>query len=249
MKTLKDLLAGNIPGVVGTISTFRGLQEASMQESLPCDIVEVRLDRMSASDSWLLTCEKIEAMGVPVILTIRLQSEGGAWTDEDSARLRLFNMAIEKLSAIDIELSSPLIEKLRGEVDKSNAMLLVSYHNFEETPPIKNLSAVVDKAARKGADIIKLATKINDSEDAQRLLHLLEHHTGNVPLCVIGMGPKGVHTRFSFPALGSCLAYGYLDNPSAPGQLSCHRIVEHLRVTLPSFNESFIIQQKVLECA
>jgi 3-dehydroquinate dehydratase-1 len=50
----------------------------------------------------------------------------------------------------------------------------------------------------------------------------------DVPLCVIGMGAFGTKTRITFPAHGSCLTYGYLDAPSAPGQLSAEMLSEQL---------------------
>ena len=48
-------------------------------------------------------------------------------------------------------------------------------------------------------------------------------------LCVIGMGPDWAHTRVLFPQLGSCLTYGYLDKPTAPGQFSAAELTEKLQ--------------------
>ena len=47
-------------------------------------------------------------------------------------------------------------------------------------------------------------------------------------VCVIGMGPKWTHTRVLFPKLGSCLAYGYLDHATAPGQMSAAELTRQL---------------------
>jgi len=52
---------------------------------------------------------------------------------------------------------------------------------------------------------------------------------GKQPLCVIGMGNAWKQTRVSFPKLGSCLTYGYLDQPTAPGQVSAAELVRQLR--------------------
>jgi len=46
---------------------------------------------------------------------------------------------------------------------------------------------------------------------------------------VIGMGEAWKQTRLSFPKLGSCLTYGYLDKPTAPGQESAAELVRQLR--------------------
>ena len=42
------------------------------------------------------------------------------------------------------------------------------------------------------------------------------------------MGPLGPQTRIDFPKLGSCLTYGYLDAPVAPGQVSARELMRQL---------------------
>ena len=49
------------------------------------------------------------------------------------------------------------------------------------------------------------------------------------PLCVIGMGDLGASTRISFAKMGSCLTYGYLDRPMAPGQISAAALAEKIK--------------------
>jgi 3-dehydroquinate dehydratase len=49
------------------------------------------------------------------------------------------------------------------------------------------------------------------------------------PICVIGMGRAWSKTRIEFAMLGSCLTYGYLDKPTAPGQMSAAELVRRLR--------------------
>jgi len=51
-------------------------------------------------------------------------------------------------------------------------------------------------------------------------------------LCVIGMGRAWSETRIEFATLGSCLTYGYLDKPAAPGQISAAELVRRLRRAL-----------------
>jgi 3-dehydroquinate dehydratase len=43
------------------------------------------------------------------------------------------------------------------------------------------------------------------------------------------MGKLGPQTRVLFPKLGSCLTYGYLDVPVAPGQISARELTLQLR--------------------
>jgi 3-dehydroquinate dehydratase type I len=69
---------------------------------------------------------------------------------------------------------------------------------------------------------------IQREEDVATLRQLLARKWP-VPLCVIGMGARGAATRVEFAKLGSCLTYGYLDAPSAPGQPSAAELVALMR--------------------
>src|SRR3989442_1748603 len=102
---LGRLEVGKIPRVIGTISQPATLQTFRELADVPCDIVEVRLDLIGPDlTGWLDHCEAIEARGFPVLLTIRLKTEGGHWTRPDAERLELFDLAVLRLSALDIEL-------------------------------------------------------------------------------------------------------------------------------------------------
>jgi 3-dehydroquinate dehydratase-1 len=39
------------------------------------------------------------------------------------------------------------------------------------------------------------------------------------PVCTISMGATGKHSRIIAPVYGSVMTYGYVDTPTAPGQL------------------------------
>jgi 3-dehydroquinate dehydratase-1 len=106
--------------------------------------------------------------------------------------------------------------------------VVVSSHNFKLTPDYDELKGILDKILEIPNAIPKITTMINDEADVAVLSKLLECAKVR-PICVIGMGPKGTRTRTLFPSLGGCLAYGYLDVPSAPGQLSARQLVQVLR--------------------
>ena len=59
-------------------------------------------------------------------------------------------------------------------------------------------------------------------------LRSLFHENCPAALCVMGMGALGPQTRVEFPKLGSCLTYGYLDAPVAPGQVSARELMRQL---------------------
>jgi 3-dehydroquinate dehydratase-1 len=193
-----------------------------------CDIVEIRLDLIGPDAApWLEQAKAIEAQGFPVVVTIRLASEGGQWAQPDEARRPLFETALEHLSAADIELRSPLLTEVSTLARRRHRALIVSHHDFVGTPSTRELHHIVLKAADYGT-VVKVATVAQTEADVAALRELLSRKCP-VPLCVLGMGPLGPQTRTELPKLGSCLTYGYLDVPVAPGQVSAHELMRQLR--------------------
>lgn len=244
---LGNLRIGKIPYVVGTISSVESLNGFAAAQVDVCDIVEVRADEMGSQAAWLEGCKEIEALGMPVLFTVRLHSEGGKWVKQDKLRMPLFEEALNHLSAVDVELKSklmPAVCKLAKSLQKST---VVSFHDFDKTPSLGKLKEIAEKSAQHGS-LVKISTMAKTSQDILTLKKLLECDFG-APICVIGMGASATKTRIAFPSLGSCLTYGYLDTPSAPGQLSARALNEQLRSILPGYNQQFVIEKQILEYA
>lgn len=251
MKSIKigQLSIGVPPRIVGTVSSQDTFRNLDSHESLPCDIIELRLDEMWPVDDWWMDkCASLESLGYPVILTIRAENEGGRWKGSIEERIAILTRALPSISAVDIELSNGVSSKIREHARKQGVKLLISFHDFDRTPPIDELRSRVSEARAKSVDIIKIATMVNSTQDIAVLSSLTIEASKDSPICVIGMGSHGVSTRLSLPAIGSALAYGYLDKPSAPGQLPCSMLCQRLRETIPAFNEDLIIRKQVLEC-
>lgn len=244
---LGNLRVGEIPRVVGTISSLESLNAFAAAQVKVCDIVEVRADQIGSEAAWLAGGKEVAALGMPVIFTVRLHSEGGKWVKQDKLRMPLFEDALKHLSAVDVELESklmPAVCKLAKSLKKAT---VVSFHDFNKTPSLGTLKDIAKKSAAHGS-VVKISTMAATSHDILTLQKLLECDFG-VPLCVIGMGAAATKTRITFPAMGSCLTYGYLDVPSAPGQLSAKTLNEQLRSILPDYNRQFVIQKQILEYA
>jgi 3-dehydroquinate dehydratase len=56
-------------------------------------------------------------------------------------------------------------------------------------------------------------------------------------LAVIGMGAIGTPLRSYLPSVGSRLAYGYLDQAAAPGQIHAADLVQRLISDCPAYAE------------
>jgi len=223
-----NVTLGTVSRIVGVISQPDTLRHLATDTERECDIVEVRLDLIGAdTPRWLEDAQAIEASGLPVILTIRLKDEGGQWNQADESRLPLFAQALQHLSAADIELRSPLAEQVSALARQHQRGLIVSHHDFERTAPLSELKKITARAAKHGS-VVKIATFTANKTDIATLRSLL-HEECPAPLCLIGMGPFGAQTRIEFPKLGSCLTYGYLDTPAAPGQISARELTQLLR--------------------
>ena len=226
---------GLCPQVAGVLSSLPDDFLARVKAAGP-DLVELRLDQMPSGVDWLGAGEKIEADNIPVLGTLRLGNEGGAWLDRDDERLPRLSRALEAFSAIDVELASPLAEMLAPLARRLGKALVLSHHNFVETDSFPVLRKIVERAHLLGG-VAKVATMVKTPSDIETLLALLEI-SAQGPVCVIGMGPLAENTRIEFPAKGSCLAYGYLDCPSAPGQPSAEKLIRALTARIPAYRDS-----------
>ncbi|HTR42379.1 MAG TPA: type I 3-dehydroquinate dehydratase [Pseudomonadales bacterium] len=245
---LGDLQIGEIPYVVGTISSAKSLMEfAGQRINNLCDIVEVRLDEIGQEDDWLCRCREIETLGMPIILTTRLQSEGGKWIQDGTSRMSVIGEALKFLAGVDVEFKSKIMPQVCEQAKALSKAVVVSFHDFEKTPSFEKLHSIATEAAKHGT-IVKISTMVKSQQDIATLEKLLNSDM-DVPICIIGMGAFGTRTRIAFPSLGSCLTYGYLDTPSAPGQLSARMLTEQLRSLDPQYNQQFIIRKEVLEFA
>ena len=218
---------GEIPRVVGTLTTRAGLAAFAYEYRDACDIAEVRLDEIGVFPGWMEACQKIESTGRPAMLTLRSTKDGGNCDRSREDRRAILTQAVAYASIIDVEYNSDSPEKIRPAVHAAGKTLLVSYHDFAQTPSRQVLEKIIGEAGRH-ATAIKIATMVNTDTDLLTLEAVLREKR-KIPLCLIGMGAKGTHTRTSYPGLGSCLTYGYLDSVSAPGQLSAADLVAYLR--------------------
>jgi 3-dehydroquinate dehydratase I len=213
------LAVGLVPRVVGTLSTL------TPKGKLCGDILEVRLDKIAQRSDWLKRCAALQSAGKPVLLTVRLRVEGGSWETDDEARLDIYKQGLQELAAVDVELSSVISRAVAREAARLKKASVISFHDFEKTPPLRDLCAIVEKAHAIGS-IAKVSTMIMGASDVDVLRSLLRRRW-NKPICVIGMGRAWSKTRVEFATLG--LTYGYLDKSTAPGQMSAAELVRRLR--------------------
>ncbi len=177
------------------------------------EFAEVRLDKMNVGEEEVKKIFSLPAKRI--IATCRPNGRS------ESERKILLIAAINAGAAyVDVEADAE--DRYKKEiVDAAKAKkckVIISYHNYEKTPPGRELGKMVKQCFASGADIAKIACKVNSDADSARLLGLLDT---DKKLIVIGMGKKGKITRIVAPLLGSEFTFASLANGkgTAEGQM------------------------------
>ncbi|MGB9928743.1 MAG: type I 3-dehydroquinate dehydratase [Methanosarcina sp.] len=228
-------------GIVGVILE-NPLQASKKAAGIGAYILEIRLDLLGIKSQEIARSliQQIKSeTGLPVIITNRSSLEGGKWEGREAERLELLRSLLflkDGPDAVDIELSAAKEErdKLIKEAKTHGKTVIVSFHDFLNTPPFQEMKATLEEAFRAGGDIAKLAVMPHSMRNVLDLLELtLEFREAGKPICTISMGKLGKHTRVIAPFYGSVLTYASIENtiPAAAGQISIaevKRIMEAL---------------------
>ena len=162
------------------------------------DFIELRYDLFSFDPIELNDLYK---KSLKIIATCRPEK-----IDIKKQRDILQNAIENGVEYIDIEIESEheIIKNLIANAKKTGTKVILSYHNFIETPNYKFLVSVVENAIHKGADIVKIACQVNEMEDNSKLLAL---HKDFKNIIAFGMGEKGRISRLASIFLGAPFTY------------------------------------------
>ena len=185
----------------------------------PPDFFEVRLDALApVADEIEKTIAKL---GAPLILTARHPAEGGANSLRASARRNLLERFLPHAAYVDVELRARRECAVVLDSAKSRRVrTILSFHDFGRTPSTTVLLDKASAAIANGADLFKLATRVDNEAQLARLLAFVERAQREIPIAAMGIGRLGRAARLELLRRGSALNYGYLTAPQAEGQLS-----------------------------
>jgi len=220
-------LDSSVPKIAGILHDLIPESSLSALRRKGADIVEARIDLFHSREieSILNSLKRIKRIvDLPMIGTIRRPEDGGRKIIPDRYRLEIFKAIIPVLDCVDIEVDSSIISEIIDLSKRRKKRVIVSYHNFRETPSDQQLVRLIRKGKERGGDIIKLTVMSRGRDDTVRLLTLTSQYKA-YHLITISMGKAGQISRLIAPFFGSLLTYGYIDSPLVPGQLS----IEELR--------------------
>ncbi|MEA3282146.1 MAG: type I 3-dehydroquinate dehydratase [Euryarchaeota archaeon] len=216
------------------------LRNAIRAAKVGADIIEIRIDLLDypADSLHSLFKQLNKSVRIPIIATNRIDVEGGKFEGSEEERIEVLLSVLEMVDAIDIELRtrSEYRDLVVHRAKKEGKRVIISYHDFSETPDIMVMQNIVSECFDAGADIAKLATTPHSYGDALSLLQLTldcARTRAHAQVCIIGMGGYGVHTRVIAPIYGSALAYTSVGAATATGQIGIQELRGMLEMLCP----------------
>ena len=161
-----------------------------------------------------------------ILATCRRHQNHGKFNGSIEEQLAILDKAIDAgAHAIDVEIETAEAAQDRLHYFRGRTQVIVSYHNYEATPP---MDTVMSRVMRVGADAYKVVTTARKPSDNVRVLSVakaLPKHK----VIVLAMGELGFPTRVLSPVFGGVYTYAapMFAGGTAAGQVSA-RSLRHL---------------------
>lgn len=200
----------------------RALPNYIRQAQRRADLIEVWCDTLFADKIKTIFSSATR----PCIAVCRGRRERGAFCGSEKERIAKLILAVAagaRYVDCGIQTRSALIKILKRACTQYRAKLILSYHNWNSTPPLPSLIRRARTMRAAGAHIVKIATQVTSWEQNVILFELTKRLGAEGIRCiVVGMGGKGAVARIGCALLGGEFTYVAL-RPSmktAQGQLT-----------------------------
>ena len=201
------------------ISTINKIDEALNKG---VDIIECRFDYLSNFENLDHYLDILSRYKDKCIYTVRPENEGGKFSNDPKKRVEIIdNFIHRKPLFVDIEYklisSNDFIADL---VENENTRILVSWHDFLQTPEFDYLLEQV-KNMQIYSPHVKIVTTAKSVDDSIKILSLYPSIDTHINLVAFAMGEMGVLSRVLCTVVGDApFTYASLGAALAPGQLS-----------------------------
>ncbi|OPY16791.1 MAG: 3-dehydroquinate dehydratase [Syntrophus sp. PtaB.Bin075] len=208
------------------------------------DLLELRLDLIEEGSLKELVGEiRRNPFPVKIVATHRRREESGSLQAPgeeiaEEARIAVLKEAILLgVDYVDIELStSPVLRDSLNELIAEHlgrTQLIISCHNFHETPSDAALEDLWRGCREAGARVIKIVTFARTMADNLRVLRLIPWSLGKgQEIVAFSMGELGKISRVMSPLLGAHFTFASLgqESATAPGQLTAAELLRILQI-------------------
>jgi 3-dehydroquinate dehydratase type I len=196
---------------------FHLIKQAEAQHA---DLIEVRLDNLTTHNhiAEISSCTK-----TPLIATNKSQKNHGNFMGSETKRQKtLLNAANNGFTYVDVDLGTHKQTKLIRKLRETGAKVIVSFHDFEQTPSISELDKILDEEVALGADVCKIITTANAIEDNLTTINFVQGASKKAKIVCFSMGDLGVSSRFLSPMFGAFFTFASIDEKrkTAKGQLT-----------------------------
>jgi len=246
----KPLGSGRFPAICAPLvgrTREALLAEAAHVAAKQPDLLEWRVDYFESIADTAAVIElagriKQAAAGIPLLFTRRSSKEGGEKIplSEDEI-VNLYRAVCESghVELVDFEMGNDAahVRQVRDMSRARGIKLILSFHDFQRTPPLEVLNQRFARAEELGADVAKVAVMPRGMEDVLTLLSatLQSSQKLGIPVVSMSMGGLGSVTRLCGWTFGSAMTFAIGQGSSAPGQMP----IEDLDVALAVLRKGF----------
>lgn len=207
------------------------VEEVKMVVDLKPDVIEWRVDHYDKAGDPQFVKESLEEIGqyleeIPVIFTFRHKCEGGFKEYPQEVRLATIQAALSTGHAdiVDVEACNEkeFIDQVKAAVEAAGSKLILSFHNFKETPSEEFIYNKLIEERDLGADIPKLAVMPQSFLDVLTLMkatYRARTEAVDLPMITMSMGDVGKISRVIGDLYGSDMSFVVGKAASAPGQI------------------------------
>jgi 3-dehydroquinate dehydratase type I len=205
-------------------TTMKDAIKAVKEANRFADLIELRMDYLRETELATL----LKGRQKPFIVTHRRKEEGGKYWVNERSRVGILEEAID-LGAefVDVEIRTERSLLQRLITHKKETRMIISSHDFQGTPSLKELRKLCDRMTRWGADIVKIVTFARSWEDNLLILSLIPYaRKRGQEIVAVCMGERGKMSRIFAPLMGAVWTYAALNKnrTSAPGQLTIQEL-------------------------
>lgn len=223
------------------------IKEARHLKTIQFDIVEWRADffeDIEDIEKVMIALEKVRDIlyPAPLIFTFRSAEEGGdkEISKESYVALNKAVIASGFADIIDIEFLhyEEIVDELIEFAHANQVRVILSNHDFHQTPSKEEILARLIKAQELGGDLPKIAVMPRSARDVLTLIDAtltMNEQYADRPIITMSMANLGMISRLAGEVFGSSITFGAAQKASAPGQIETDQLRNVLNIlTLPS---------------